>query len=151
MTKKRAKKSLSPAAADTPRGAARRGGEFEAVSIRLNDGDDGEQVNPAFSETATVEQQLQSMKHSSPWKLSRTGRSRKPSFVPGHDNTDRDFEAVSIRLGDELPPIEDAGAADWNGIQTFLTAVADDAESASEPVTTVSGKASPTSATESQW
>ena len=146
---KRAKKSLPPPDADKPRSP--RGGDLEALSIRLNDGDDAEQVNPAFSEPATVEQQRPSMKHSSPWKLSRKGRSRKPSFVPSHDNTDHKFEAVSIRLSDEPPPIEAADEADWDGIQTFLTAVADAAESASEPVTTVSGKVSPTSATESQW
>jgi len=149
--KKQTKKRLSPVDSDTPRSPA--GSDFEAVSIRLNDGAGDEHVNPAFSEPVTVEhQQRPSLKRHSSWKLSLKGRSRKSSFVPGQENTNRDLEAVSIRLGDELPPVEGTGEADWDDIQTFLTAVAEvaeAAESASNPMTIGTGKASPTSSTES--
>ena len=149
--KKRTKKRLSPIDSDTPRSPD--GSDLEAVSIQLNDRDGDEQANPAFSEPVTVEQQQRpSLKRHLSRKLSFKGSSRKYSVVPGQENTNRDLEAVSIRLGDELPSVEGTGEADWNDIQTFLTAVAEvaeAAESASNPMTIVTGKASPTSSTES--
>ena len=118
------KKSLVPPESDTA-------GGFEAVSIRLTKGagsvDDfwgngaGKDVNPAFSgPVAAPRQPRQPMTRNYSRKLTFTGRSmRKAGINTGPGILDLDASTDQ----DEPPEVEDGGA-DWDDIQTFLTAVA---------------------------
>ena len=97
-------------------------GEFEAVSIRLNKGAGGQDVDPEVSGSIAVPRQQLNRSYSR--KISFTRRSRRKSGInaaAGPAILDLDAPATT-NLG-ELPQIENADA-DWNAIQTFLSAVA---------------------------
>ena len=111
------RKGLAPLESGT--GSA---GEFEAVSIRLNKVAGGQDVDPEVSGSIAVPRQQLNRSYSR--KISFTRRSRRKSGInaaAGPAILDLDAPATT-NLG-ELPQIENADA-DWNAIQTFLSAVA---------------------------
>ena len=108
MKGKKSLKSLVPADADAV-------GGLEVVSIRLNKGTDGEEVHPEPSEPIVIP----SLNRNDSLKLTLND---KPGINAGPGGAHLDAPANTDT--DKRSPVEDAGEADLNDIEAFLTAVA---------------------------